>query len=113
MRRIPRFAEQLEIIFVEGHSKDGTWDEIRRVVAAYPHHDIKAMQQPGKGKADAVFAAFDVASGDALMILDADLTMPPNSCRSSGKPSAPVRANLSTVRGWSIRWKTKPCASST
>ena len=35
------------------------------------------MQQPGKGKADAVFAAFDVASGDALMILDADLTMPP------------------------------------
>ena len=42
-----------------------------------PLDDIKAMQQPGKGKADAVFAAFDVASGDALMILDADLTMPP------------------------------------
>ena len=77
VQRIPQFAEQLEIIFVEGHSKDGTWDEIRRVVAAYPQYDIKAMQQPGKGKADAVFAAFDVASGDALMILDADLTMPP------------------------------------
>ena len=77
VQRIPRFAKKLEIIFVEGHSKDGTWDEIRRVVAAYPQYDIKAMQQPGKGKADAVFAAFDVASGDALMILDADLTMPP------------------------------------
>ena len=40
-------------------------------------HDIKAIRQPGKGKADAVFAAFDVARGDVLMILDADLTMPP------------------------------------
>src|SRR5262249_31058903 len=25
VKRIPRFAEELEIIFVEGHSKDGTW----------------------------------------------------------------------------------------
>jgi glycosyltransferase involved in cell wall biosynthesis len=62
---------------VEGHSKDGTWEEIERVVTAYPHYDIKAMRQPGKGKADAVFAAFDVARGDVLIILDADLTMPP------------------------------------
>jgi glycosyltransferase involved in cell wall biosynthesis len=35
------------------------------------------MTQPGKGKADAVFAGFDVATGDVLIILDADLTMPP------------------------------------
>ena len=77
VRRIPRFARDMEIIFVEGHSKDGTWEEIQRVVAAYPQYDIKAMRQPGKGKADAVFAAFDAARGDVLMILDADLTMPP------------------------------------
>jgi glycosyltransferase involved in cell wall biosynthesis len=77
VRKIPRFAEDLEIVFVEGHSKDGTWDEIERVVAAYPQYDIKAMRQPGKGKADAVFAAFEAARGDVLMILDADLTMPP------------------------------------
>jgi len=77
VQRIPRFTDQLEIIFVEGHSKDGTWDEIQRVKAAYPHLDIKAMRQPGKGKADAVFTAFDAASGDVIMILDADLTMPP------------------------------------
>jgi glycosyltransferase involved in cell wall biosynthesis len=38
---------------------------------------IKGMQQPGKGKADAVFTAFDAATGDVLMILDADLTVPP------------------------------------
>ncbi len=75
--RTPRFTDNLEIIYVEGHSRDGTWEEIQRVTAAYPEYDIKAMRQLGKGKADAVFAAFDVAQGDALMILDADLTMPP------------------------------------
>ncbi|WP_436438975.1 glycosyltransferase, partial [Enterococcus faecium] len=50
---------------------------MERVKAAYPDKDIKLMRQPGKGKADAVFTAYDVARGDVLMILDADLTMPP------------------------------------
>jgi glycosyltransferase involved in cell wall biosynthesis len=77
VRRLPRFVEDLEIIFVEGHSNDGTWEEIERVRGAYPHYDIKALRQPGKGKADAVFHAFEAARGDALMILDADLTVPP------------------------------------
>jgi SAM-dependent methyltransferase len=77
IRRLPRFTEDLEIIFVEGHSHDGTWEEIQRVEAAYPQRDIKAVQQRGKGKADAVFTAFDLARGDVLFILDADLTVPP------------------------------------
>lgn len=77
VKRIPTFCDDIEIIFVEGHSKDGTYEEMERVKAAYPQHDIKLMRQPGKGKADAVFAAFDAARGDVLMILDADLTMPP------------------------------------
>jgi SAM-dependent methyltransferase len=77
IRRIPPFAEALEIIFVEGHSRDDTWSEIERVISANPQRNIKAMRQPGKGKADAVYAAFDAATGDVLMILDADLTMPP------------------------------------
>jgi SAM-dependent methyltransferase len=77
IQRIPAFCEDIEIIFVEGHSKDGTFEEMERVKAAYPQKDIKVMRQPGKGKADAVFAAYDVARGDVLMILDADLTMPP------------------------------------
>src|SRR5262249_8063943 len=77
VKRIPRFADDLEIIFVEGHSTDGTWQEIERVAAAYPQYDIKAMRQPGTGKGDAVFTGFDAARGDVLMILDADLTVPP------------------------------------
>jgi len=77
IRRMPRFAEAVEIIFVEGHSSDGTWDEIQRIVRANPELNIKALRQSGRGKADAVYAGFDAASGDVLMILDADLTMPP------------------------------------
>jgi SAM-dependent methyltransferase len=77
VRRIPPLADDLEIIFVEGHSTDGTWQEIQHVIAAYPQRNIKAMHQPGKGKADAVFAGFEAARGEVLMILDADLTVPP------------------------------------
>jgi SAM-dependent methyltransferase len=75
--RMPQFCSDIEIIFVEGGSTDGTWDEIQRVIAAYPQFDIKAMKQTGKGKGDAVRTGFAVARGDVLMILDADLTMPP------------------------------------
>lgn len=75
--RLPRFAEQLEIIFVEGHSGDGTLEEIRRVIAAYPQYDIKVLVQDGKGKGDAVRKGFAAARGDVLVILDADLTVPP------------------------------------
>jgi SAM-dependent methyltransferase len=75
--RMPRFCEDLEIIFVEGHSSDGTPMEIKRVAKTYSDWDIKVMTQPGSGKANAVFAGFAAARGDVLMILDADLTMPP------------------------------------
>jgi SAM-dependent methyltransferase len=77
IRRLPRFTDDLEVIFVEGHSGDGTWEEILRVKAANPEWDVKAVQQKGKGKADAVFTAFELARGDVLFILDADLSVPP------------------------------------
>jgi glycosyltransferase involved in cell wall biosynthesis len=47
------------------------------VIAAHPELDIKLFTQPGTGKADAVRFGFDRAAGDLLMILDADLTVPP------------------------------------
>ena len=75
--RIPRMGPEDEIVFVEGHSSDGTWEEIQAVVARYPHRRIRALQQPGRGKGDAVRAGFDVATCELLMILDADLTVPP------------------------------------
>jgi SAM-dependent methyltransferase len=75
--RLPAFCDDIEILFIEGHSKDGTLDEIRRVIAAYPERDIKVLVQDGRGKADAVHKGFAAARGDVLMILDADLTVPP------------------------------------
>ena len=77
--RLPKFAPDIEILFVEGHSKDGTFEECERVKAAYPDRDIKVFRQPGKGKGDAVRKGFAEARGDILMILDADLTVPPES----------------------------------
>lgn len=75
--RLPQFGTRHEIIFVEGHSTDGTADEIRRVMAKYPEQDIQLLIQEGKGKGDAVRKGFARATGEILMILDADLTMPP------------------------------------
>lgn len=77
IRRTPQMGAGTELIFVEGNSTDNTWDEIQRVAHENPQLKIKIMQQPGRGKGDAVRAGFAAASGDILMILDADLTMPP------------------------------------
>lgn len=77
VRRLPAFGGRQEIIFVDGHSSDGTPEEIQRVMAAYPEKDIRLLVQKGRGKGDAVRHGFAQATGDILMILDADLTMPP------------------------------------
>jgi SAM-dependent methyltransferase len=77
VRRLPKFCEVLEVIFVEGHSDDGTLEEMQRVKVAYPNHNITVLVQPREGKADAVFTGFEAARHDVLMILDADLSVPP------------------------------------
>ncbi|NNM95255.1 MAG: glycosyltransferase [Bacteroidia bacterium] len=78
VKRLPPIGKSVEIIFVEGHSTDDTWQTILDVQNKYSAtHSIKAIQQSGKGKADAVRAGFDLAGSDILMILDADLTVPP------------------------------------
>ena len=75
--RTPELGAGTELIFIEGHSKDNTWEEILRVQAKYPDRNIKAMRQQTTGKGGAVREAFAQATGEILFILDADLTMPP------------------------------------
>jgi len=77
IHRTPNFGTQQEFIFIEGGSSDGTYEEIQRVIQAHPEKDIKCFRQTGQGKGDAVRLGFSKASCDILMILDADLTMPP------------------------------------
>ena len=47
------------------------------VAATMPDKDIKVFTQKGRGKGDAVRLGFSEASGDILMILDADLSVAP------------------------------------
>jgi SAM-dependent methyltransferase len=77
VRRVPAMGAGTELILVEGHSSDDTWAEIQRVARENPDLKIKCLQQTGSGKGDAVRAGFAAATGDILMILDADLTVPP------------------------------------
>ena len=79
VERIPSMGSRTEILFVEGGSSDGTLEEIRCVAAGYRGpHEIKLLEQgAGRGKGDAVRQGFAAATGDVLMILDADLTVAP------------------------------------
>jgi len=75
--RTPRMGRETEMILVEGHSRDDTAASIEREIAAHPKQRARLLRQSGVGKADAVRQGFSAASGDVLMILDADLTVPP------------------------------------
>jgi 2-polyprenyl-3-methyl-5-hydroxy-6-metoxy-1,4-benzoquinol methylase len=76
--RTPVMGGGTELIFVEGGSSDGTWERIQEVIAGYQGPlKLAAYKQSGKGKGDAVRLGFGKATGDLLMILDADLTVPP------------------------------------
>lgn len=77
IKRTPSFGLSQEFIFVDGHSSDDTCQEMLRVKAAYPEREIKVLLQTGIGKGNAVREGFETASADILMILDADLTTPP------------------------------------
>ena len=67
-----------EIIFVEGNSTDHTWQAIQDAQLKYgADRRILIAQQDGKGKGDAVRKGFSLATQDILMILDADMTVPP------------------------------------
>jgi SAM-dependent methyltransferase len=75
--RTPEIGEGTELVFVEGHSRDNTYTAIEAAIAAHPERCCQLLQQTGVGKGDAVRLGFACAKGDILMILDADLTVPP------------------------------------
>jgi SAM-dependent methyltransferase len=76
--RLPQLGGHTEVIFVEGHSQDDTWEQIQKLAQNYQGNlTIQAFQQLGKGKGDAVRLGFEKATGDILIILDADLTVQP------------------------------------
>ena len=76
--RLPQMGPDDELIFIEGNSTDNTWETIQAMQAKYAAtHNVRIDRQEGKGKGDAVRKGFALAEKDVLMILDADLTVPP------------------------------------
>jgi glycosyltransferase involved in cell wall biosynthesis len=76
-KQVPEMGAGTELVFVEGHSRDDTYSEIERQILTHPERRSRLIRQMGSGKGDAVRAGFASASGDVLMIFDADLTVPP------------------------------------
>jgi SAM-dependent methyltransferase len=77
LRRIPDLGRMTEIIFVEGHSSDHTFETIKKMIGQFADKNCQLYRQTGTGKGDAVRLGFDKSEGDILMILDADMTVPP------------------------------------
>jgi SAM-dependent methyltransferase len=75
--RVPQMGRETELVFVEGHSTDDTAARIEAEIKAHPEWQCQLLRQTGRGKGDAVRMGFSAATGDVLMILDADLTVPP------------------------------------
>ena len=75
--RVPEMGAFTEIVFVDDRSDDATAQRVREAIAAHPHRRMKLVEGPGCGKGAAVRAGLAEASGDVLMILDADMTVMP------------------------------------
>jgi len=75
--RIPQMGSHTEIIFGDDKSTDGTRDKVMEMIKKFPEKDIKLVNSPGISKSENVWKCFEKASGDVLMILDADLTVVP------------------------------------
>lgn len=106
VERVPAMGTHAELVFVDGASTDGTRERIREQMAQHrgckdivlidqvprndtaPRKDVPGLPPSASertppdlmlslGKGDAVRKGFAAAKGDVLMILDADLTVPP------------------------------------
>ena len=75
--RTPHMGRWTELVFVEGHSHDNTYGIIEAAITAHSERCCQLLKQTGVGKGDAVRLGFARAKGEVLMILDADLTVPP------------------------------------
>lgn len=75
--RVPELGQSTELVFVEGGSHDDTFETIQQAIAEHPERRCQLLKQTGRGKGDAVRLGFSEATGDLLVILDSDLTVPP------------------------------------
>ena len=70
LARIPAIVD--EVVLVDGHSKDGTIDVARTI-----RPDVRVVLQDGCGKGNALACGFAAASGDIIVMIDADASNDP------------------------------------
>jgi glycosyltransferase involved in cell wall biosynthesis len=70
---LPELPEVHEVILVDGHSVDGTVEVARRLMP-----DIRVVHQTRKGKGNALAAGFAAATGDVIVMFDADGSADPS-----------------------------------
>jgi glycosyltransferase involved in cell wall biosynthesis len=77
VKRLPPLGKDTEVIFCDDKSTDGTRAEVERMMREHPDKIIRLVDGPGICKAKNVWAGFDAARNDILLILDADLAVMP------------------------------------
>ncbi len=70
MSALPSIVD--EVLIVDGGSTDGTVDEARRL-----RHDVRIIEELRPGKGRALRTGFEEATGDILVMIDADGSMDP------------------------------------
>ena len=108
-----KWAVVLRSFLLRGIPVINTFEVIQQGIAKHPEKQCLSMQQTGKGKGDAVRLGFSKASGDVLMILDADLTVPPEDLPRFY--DALISGKGDFINGVRLVYpmKKKPCVSST
>src|SRR4029079_14118680 len=89
---------ELDIIFVDDGSTDGSWAEIARLAAADPRV-LGIRFRRNFGKAAALSAGFNAATGDTIVTMDADLQDSPAEIP---KLLQKLDEGLDVVSGWKV-----------
>ena len=77
IKKIPKISNKQEIIFIEGGSTDGTYEEIQRLIELNKDIDIKLIKQKTIGQKEAIKTGFDNATHDVITLFEGDGTCDP------------------------------------
>ncbi|MBK1832024.1 glycosyltransferase family 2 protein [Verrucomicrobiaceae bacterium R5-34] len=94
---VQHLCDSWEVIFIDDGSTDGTWDVMKELAMRSSLH-VKAYKFPAnRGKADALALGYNVASGDVVFTMDADLQDDP---KEIGRFLEKIDEGNDIVTGW-------------